>query len=192
MRKEIINSLLLILLITGGIISWIVISQYSTEITNLDQALNSITWKYQEANSEINVLSEELAISKLLNLNNLQIPITGNTDTSLLETELDEAFIQIEFLESQLEQRVMCTQTIDYIKMGSMDIINDYIEEFINSMDENVTGESYWITIWDEYYDITEHGFYGDNGLFWYYLVYQNSFVNGIYSVEDGCWVYSE
>ncbi len=192
MRKEIINFILLVSLIAGGIISGILISQYRAEIIRLDEAVISVSQRYQDAISEIDQLSSELEETGSLPFQNVQIPITGNPTFSSLEAQLEDSNSQIEALEMRLGKRKMCDITIDSVDMSSLDLANSSIEEFINEHDNQVTEDPYWVTIWDYYFDITEHGFYGDDGLFWYYLVYKDSFEAGIYSVEDGCWIYSE
>ena len=141
---------------------------------------------------EIWNLTNELQTKIEKNLEEVQIPITGNSKETELQAQIEDYAKQVESLEKALKLRNMCETTIEDIRMSSPEAVNEAIKEFINENDHPVTGDSYWVTIWDLYYDITEHGFYGDEGRFWYYLVYQDSFDPGIYSVEEGCWIYTE
>ncbi len=192
MRKEITNFILLVLLLSGGIISGVVISQYQNEIVRLEKTISSNSQDFNDAQVEIWNLTNELQTKIEKNLEEVQIPITGNSNESELQAQIEDYSIQIEALEKALKQRNMCETTIEDIRMRSPEAVNEAIKEFINENDHPVTGDSYWVTIWDYYYDITEHGYYGDDGRFWYYLVYQDSFDPGIYSVEEGCWIYTE
>jgi hypothetical protein len=180
MRKEIVNFILLVLLISGSIISWVMISQYRAEILRLNEI------------AALDQLSSQAGESTPLPFQDVQIPITGNPTFTSMEAQIAESQEQIKALEMMIGQRRMCEVSIESLEIGSLDIVNKTIENFINENDGNQAKDGYWATIWNYYYDITEHGFYGDGDLFWYYLVYRDSFTPGIYSVEEGCWIYSE
>jgi len=192
MRKEIVNFILLVLLISGSIISWIMISQFRTEIARLNNVAALTDLRYQEAQTEIDQLSSHADESTSLPFQDVQIPITGNPTFTSMEAQIAESQEQIKALEMMIGQRRMCEVSIESLEIGSLDIVNKTIENFINENDSNQARAGYWATIWNYYYDITEHGFYGDGDLFWYYLVYRDSFTPGIYSVEEDCWIYSE
>ena len=192
MRKEIVNFILLVLLLSGSIISWVMISQYQTEITRLNETISVVTQRYQDAQEALINYSDQTDELTTLPFQDVQIPITGNPTFTSLEAQLEESDQQIKALELLVGQRKMCEISINDIDMSQLDNVNSKIEDYINENDKPVTGDNYWVTIWDYDYDITEHGFYGDDGLFWYFLAYRDSFEPGIYSVEEGCWVYSE
>jgi hypothetical protein len=192
MRKEIVNFILLVLLISGSIISWVMISQYRAEILRLNQVSALVEQRYQEAQAEIDQLSSHTGESTTLPLQDVQIPITGNPTFSSMEAQITESQEQIKALEMVIGQRKMCEMYIEDLEISSLDSVNKTIENFINENNGNQARNGYWVTIWYYNYDITEHGFYGDGGLFWYYLVYRDSYTPGIYSVEESCWIYSE
>jgi len=192
MRKEIVNFILLVLLLSVAIISGVLISQYQAEIIRLERIISSDSQDFNDAQVEIWNLTNELQTQIEKTPEEVQIPITGNSIETDLLAQIEDYAKQVETLEKALKQRNMCETTIEDIRMSSPEAVNVAIKEFINENDYPVTGDSYWVTIWDLYYDITEHGFYGDEGRYWYYLVYQDSFDPGIYSVEEGCWIYTE